>query len=114
MSTLKVNSLQTTTGAGQYTAKAWINQTNGTAINASGNISSQTDQGTGRYLANLSTAVASASAVVFGTRVYGSVNEDRQGISCGAITTSSFQFGGGHNSGNGVFEDGTYSAGIMR
>ena len=101
-------------GSGNFAAKAWINQTNGTTINASANISSLVDQGTGRYLANLTNSVASANAVVFGTRVYGSINYHRQGISCGTITTSSFTFGGGHAYSQGAYEDGNYSAGIMR
>tara|TARA_R110000803_G_scaffold93853_3_gene161321 strand:+ start:985 stop:1329 length:345 start_codon:yes stop_codon:yes gene_type:complete len=113
MSTLKVDTLQTTGGAGLYPAKAWINQTNGTTINASANISSLVDNNVGRYTANLSNALTSINFVCFGTRMYGSVNEDRQGIACGAVTTSSFQHGGGHNQGNGGFEDGTYSAGLL-
>jgi len=113
MSTLKVDTLQTTAGAGLYPARAWINQTDGTTINASGNISSLVDDGVGKYTANLSNALPNANVVVFGTRVYGSVNKDRQGISCGAVTTSSFGHGGGQNSGTGAYEDGTYSAGLM-
>ena len=91
-----------------------IGSGNFAAINASANISSLVDQGTGRYLANLTNSVASANAVVFGTRVYGSINYHRQGISCGTITTSSFTFGGGHAYSQGAYEDGNYSAGIMR
>ena len=113
MSTIKVDNLQTTGGAGLYPARAWINQTNGNTINASGNISGIIDNGVGNYQANLSNAIPTANAVVFGTRVFESVNEDRQGIGCGPITTSSFRFGGGHNQNAGAYEDGTYSAGIM-
>ena len=102
-------------GVGNYTAKAWINQTNGTTINASANISSLVDNNTGRYNANLSNALTSINFVCFGTRMYGvgGVSEDRQGIACGDVTTSSFAHGGGHNQGNGGFEDGTYSAGLL-
>jgi len=115
MSTIKVDTIQSTSGAGQYTAKAWINQTNGTTINASANISSLVDNNVGRYTANLSNALTSINVVCFGTRILGAggVSEDRQGISCGLVTTSSFGHGGGHNQGNGAFEDGTYSAGLM-
>ncbi len=51
MSTLKVDNLMTTAGAGLHTAKAWVNF-NGTgtvAIRADGNVSSVTDLGTGYY-----------------------------------------------------------------
>ena len=113
MSTIKVDTVQTTAGVEVYTAKAWINQTNGVTINASGNISSIIDQGVGRYKASLSNAVTSINVVVFGTRNYPTVSEDRQGIACGAITTSTFQHGGGFTQGNGGYEDGTYSAGVM-
>jgi hypothetical protein len=59
MSTLKVNTLQTTAGVEVYTAKAWVNF-NGTgtvAIRASGNVSSITDNGTGDYTVNFTNAM---------------------------------------------------------
>ena len=118
MSTIRADVVQNAAGGattltGLYPARAWINQTNGNTINASGNISGIVDNGVGRYTANLGNAIPTANAVVFGTRVNNEVNEDRQGIACGPITTSSFQFGGGHNHDLGAYEDGTYSAGIM-
>jgi hypothetical protein len=64
MSTLKVNTIQDTSGNTQYTAKAWVNF-NGTgtvAIRASGNVSSITDNGnTGNYTVNFSTAMSDAN-----------------------------------------------------
>lgn len=57
MSTIKVNSIQNTSGVEVYTAKAWVNF-NGTgtvAIRASGNVSSITDNGTGDYKVNFTT-----------------------------------------------------------
>jgi hypothetical protein len=54
MSTLKVDTIQDTSGNTQYTVKAWVNF-NGTgtvAIRASGNVSSITDTGTGTYRVN--------------------------------------------------------------
>ena len=63
MSTLKVDTLQTTGGAGLYPAKAWINF-NGTgtvAIRDSGNVSSITDNGAGDYTVNISSAFANTS-----------------------------------------------------
>ena len=63
MSTLKVNAIQTTSGVTQYLAKAWVNF-NGTgtvAINASGNVSSITDNGVGDYTVNFTSAMIDAN-----------------------------------------------------
>ena len=63
MSTLKVNTIQNTSGVEVYTAKAWVNF-NGTgtvAIRASGNVSSITDNGTGNYTMNFTTAMPDAN-----------------------------------------------------
>lgn len=57
MSTIKVDTIQDTSGNGQFTAKAWVNF-NGTgtvAIRADGNVSSITDNGTGNYTINFTT-----------------------------------------------------------
>jgi len=59
MSTLKVNTLQTAAGVEVYTAKAWVNF-NGTgtvAIRGSGNVTSITDNSTGNYTVNFTTAM---------------------------------------------------------
>lgn len=63
MSTLKVNTIQNTSGTEVYTCKAWVNF-NGTgtvAIRASGNVSSITDNGVGDYTVNFTTAMADAN-----------------------------------------------------
>jgi hypothetical protein len=63
MSTLRVNTLQNVAGDAQYTAKAWVNF-NGTgtvAIRGNGNVSSITDNGTGDYTVNFTTAMADAN-----------------------------------------------------
>ena len=63
MSTLKVGTIQNTSGVEVYTAKAWVNF-NGTgtvAIRASGNVSSITDNGTGDYTVNFTNAMADAN-----------------------------------------------------
>ena len=63
MSTLKVNTIQNTSGVTQYTAQAWVNF-NGTgtvAIRASGNVSSITDNGSGDYTVNFTTAMPDAN-----------------------------------------------------
>ena len=67
MSTLRVNTLQDVAGTGQPAmsgaAKAWVNF-NGTgtvAIRASFNVTSITDNGTGDYSVNFTTALADAN-----------------------------------------------------
>lgn len=69
MSTIKVNSIQNTSGVEVYTAKAWVNF-NGTgtvAIRASGNVSSITDNGVGDYTVNFGTAMSDANYTVVGS-----------------------------------------------
>ena len=62
-STAKIGSLTTSSGsAPSYSARAWVNF-NGTgtvAIRASGNVSSITDNGTGDYTINFTTAMQDA------------------------------------------------------
>jgi hypothetical protein len=68
MSTIRVNTIQNTSGVEVYTAKAWVNF-NGTgtvAIRASGNVSSITDNGTGNYTVNFTTAMSDANYSVTG------------------------------------------------
>lgn len=63
MSTLRVTTLQNTSGVEIYTAKAWVNF-NGTstvAIRASGNVTSITDNGNGDYTVNFTTAMTDAN-----------------------------------------------------
>ena len=53
MSTIKVDNLQTTAGAGLYPAKAWVNFRGvGPTISAQGNVSSITDDGVGDFHIN--------------------------------------------------------------
>ena len=71
MSTITVDTIQSTNGAGQYTAKAWLNF-NGTgtvAILADGNVSSLTDRGTGLYTASLTTNTSTSNQTVSGSAV---------------------------------------------
>ena len=69
MSIIKVDTIQTTGGAGLYPARAWVNF-NGTgtvAIRADGNVSSITDNTTGDYTVTLTTSMSGANyAMVFG------------------------------------------------
>ena len=66
MSTIKCTTLQNLSGVEVYTCKAWVNF-NGTgtvAIRASGNVSSITDNGTGNYTVNFTTAMPDANYAV--------------------------------------------------
>ncbi len=69
MSTLKVNAIKNTSDVEMYLCKAWVNF-NGTgtvAIRASGNVSSITDNGTGTYTVNFTTAMSDANYATSGT-----------------------------------------------
>lgn len=73
MSTLRVNTLQNASGTGQPdmvgAAKAWVNF-NGTgvvAIRANFNVSSITDNGTGDYTVNFTSALADANYTAVGS-----------------------------------------------
>lgn len=81
MSTLKTSNIQDTSGSNNSTpeeisqgrAKAWVNF-NGTgtvAIRDSFNVSSITDNGTGAYTVNFSTAMANANYVAVISAAYG-------------------------------------------
>jgi len=63
MSTLKVNSLQTTSGAGLYPLKAWVSfgGVGTVSVLSSGNVSSVTDVGVGRYTTNFSSSLSSSN-----------------------------------------------------
>lgn len=62
MSTIKVDSIQNTSGVEQFTAKAWVQfELHGTAgIQDSGGVSSLTDQGVGDPLFTLTDALPAA------------------------------------------------------
>jgi len=81
MSTLKVSTLQNLSGTEVYTAKAWVNfNGQGTvAIRASGNVSSITDNGTGDYTVNFTTALADANYATIMTTRFNSA--DSNGVS---------------------------------
>jgi hypothetical protein len=66
MSTVKVDTIKTTGNIEVYTCKAWVNF-NGTgtvAIRGSGNVSSITDLGTGRYTITFTNALTDANYCV--------------------------------------------------
>ena len=65
MSTIKVDTIKTTSNVEVYTCKAWVNfdgtQAAASMIRASGNVTSITDNGTGNYTVNFATAMADAN-----------------------------------------------------
>ena len=68
MSTLKVDTLQTTSGDGLYPARSWVsfNGSGAVAILDDGGVSSITDITTGTYGTNLSPVMASANYAISG------------------------------------------------
>jgi hypothetical protein len=90
MSTLKVDNLQTTGGAGLYPARAWVTVTGATqVIQDSSNVSSITDNGTGRAYANFSTAFSNANyAKAIGANYANSATSNVDGHYWGHYTTS--------------------------
>ena len=87
-----------------YGCRAWVNF-NGTgtvAIRASGNVSSITDNGTGDYTVNFTTAMADANYSVCGSNV-GSVNSNYFSFVSSAnvaVTSSSARINLAHTSGS--------------
>ena len=111
MSTIKVDTLQTTSGDGLYPARAWVtfNGTVTVAILDDGGVSSLTDIATGTYGANLSPVMASANYAISGiAKDYGSVNRtraftggdgDQDTSSVVRVRTPDLNTSGSHNSG---------------
>jgi hypothetical protein len=81
LTTPNVNSAQFATVSGTaplYAARAWVNfnSTGTVAILASGNVSSITDDGTGLFTVNMTTAMPDANYAVFGT----TINNGQMGV----------------------------------
>ena len=83
MSTIKVNAIQNTSGVEVYAAKAWVNFNGpGTvAIRASGNVSSITDSGVGRYVVNLTSAMSDTNYAVVSSASYTNASTNAASIS---------------------------------
>jgi hypothetical protein len=127
MSTLKVTTLQNLSGTEVYTCKALVNF-NGTgtvAIRASGNVSSITDNGTGDYTINFTTALADANyAVTGGIGTYATTNTSSgvlmilaAGNSGGAATlmsTTAVRVTTGFSTNTSPFDDSYVTASIFR
>ena len=90
MSTLKVDSLQTTGGAGLYPAKAWVTySTTGTpSITADGGVSSLTDLARGEPQFNLDTALSAANGSCWNTPALYAGGEEYALQSGGYITAT--------------------------
>lgn len=120
MSTAKFNQWLNSDGTENYKCRAWVNF-NGTgtvAIRASGNVSSITDNGTGYYTVNFTTAmsdtnfgccITAGSAGTFGTTAY----EGGAGVSP-IRTTSSVRFETSSNVGTTLVDDPTINVAIFR
>lgn len=90
MSTLRVTTLQNTSGVEVYTCKAWVNF-NGTgtvAIRGSGNVSSITDNGAGNYVVNFTSAMPNANYAVT-TSVGNGVDAEYLSQICSNLRTTS-------------------------
>jgi len=80
MSTVKFNTWQNTDGTENYKCRAWVNfdgttNTGGNCdIRGSGNVSSVTDNNTGSYTVNFSTAFTDANYAVASTTGEGGAN----------------------------------------
>lgn len=117
MSTLKVNTIQNTSGVEVYTAKAWVNF-NGTgtvAIRASGNVTSVTDNGTGDYTVNFTTAMPDANYSVVGTVRRSDATDICNQIShLTAPSTTSVRVTSKASTANVAFDVITYSVAVFR
>ena len=95
MSTIKVDNLQTTGGAGLYPARAWVTFTGtGTVtIRDDGNVSSITDYRAGEYGVNYTSNFSNANYAAVYTSGRVSSRSDHYNLACcdlSAATTSSF------------------------
>jgi hypothetical protein len=103
MSTIKVDNLQTTSGAGQYPNKSWVNfNGSGTvSIRANGNVSSITDNGTGNYRANFSNSMTDSNYALLAThnqelQYAQAVRSDTSDRSTSSVTFKTMEFNNGN------------------
>jgi hypothetical protein len=93
LTTPNINSAQIPTGSGTaplYFARAWVNF-NGTgtvAIGASGNVTSITDNGTGNYTVNFTTAMPDANYAVCYEALADNADNAFTSVVSGTLTTS--------------------------
>ena len=107
MSILKVAAIQNAAGVEVYTAKAWVNF-NGTgtvAIRAAGNVSSITDNGTGDYTVNFTTAMADANYAASVTTQRQATNSLGYGMIIQGVSPTTTAIRVGHSVGSGLLDD---------
>lgn len=97
MSTVKVDTIKTTGNVEVYTCKAWVNfdgtQTAASMIRASGNVNSITDNGTGDYTVNFTTALVDANYQISMSSVgYSNTNNSIHAYVKGNASTSTAPF----------------------
>lgn len=120
MSTAKFNQWLNSDGTENYKCRAWVNF-NGTgtvAIRAAGNVSSITDNGTGDYTVNFTTAMPDANYAVAGlTNLQGASGRsvcmvDRSDTT--AKTTTACRIGAGYlDNATSGFGDGAFSSAVF-
>jgi hypothetical protein len=120
LTTPNINSAQFATVTGTaplYAARAWVNF-NGTgtvAIRASGNVSSITDNGTGQYTVNFTTAMPDANYAPVAMAGLGNSVDFTGSIAFGVATASALSFGTGYVTTVSVSADNNnVSVGIFR
>jgi hypothetical protein len=97
MSTVKVDTIKTTGNVEVYTCKAWVNfdgtQTAASMIRASGNVNSITDNGTGDYTVNFTTALVDANYQISMSSVgFSNTNNSIHAYVKGSASTSTAPF----------------------
>lgn len=91
MSTIKVNQWLNLDGTENFKCRAWVNF-NGTgtvAIRAAGNVTSITDNGTGEYTVNFTTAMPDANYSVFVTGMRNSTDASGSNPTTGCVAGNS-------------------------
>jgi hypothetical protein len=122
LTTPTINSAQVATVSGTaplYMCRAWVsfNGTGTVAIRASGNVSSITDNGTGDYTVNFTTAMADANFSAVGSSGSGAVGGDdfNLTVNFNQVPTTSSTRVGSSRANNAVFTDTAYiSVSIFR
>jgi hypothetical protein len=111
------NDLNATGSAPMYACRAWVNF-NGTgtvAIRASGNVSSITDNGTGNYTINFTTAIPDANYAGIATAgMEGSSAGSGMVGWCYSYTTSSLRIGITDNNADTLYDNANVNVAIFR
>ena len=109
MSTIKVDTLQTTGGAGLYPARVWLTyNASASSILGSGNMSSVTDNGVGIYTANFSNSLSdntystqqTADGPVATAHVHGYLSQSNETLGTYSASAVQLAYFRDENSGN--------------